>query len=830
MLGDLFVVFKAQISKFVNNVKQMLGITQGAAQKINASAKEMEGALTSAFSGELRNNISNLSENISLTREKIVNLKDELKFLISEQKNLKQGTDAFKETAKAIDDVKAELFEAQQELTEFNIAARDQKKALADSRLAAEDNSAAIEATGRAINAASSIVLLLGDNFEGLKPVLKGVSIAMAVLNSAVVIQNLKLRENAVLTNLATRAQGALKAAFIGTSAAGTAVKTVLSSLGIGLAIVAVSTLVSKMIEMSSATSKAEESQKKFNESIANFGGKEITKVNLLVAQVNDLSLSLDTRRKALSDLQSIFPAYFKNLDDEKILSGQVRIETGRLTNAILANAKARALRQRIEENETEKLKIAQESATAVAKLAKETKSFEEQAASGADGAGFYQTRITRLREEISKASERLGELTAESRKYSEEISKISQQTDPFIGTGAADAGKSSASSKTSKQTTKDLKQAVNEQQKLAILEAQLNGERLLLLQTTEEGRASVINATQDEILAIRKAFFLQSATAQGLDQNESLAAWKQYQLDLVSAETDKNNRLSKARDKDTDDAESNALYLAMLNEESLDGMIEMQDEKYAILSGALAKEYNDGLVTLEQYNQNKLNAEIAYLENLIKIKKAYGVFAIEEEKKLASMSLKITKDTTDERDRLLQDANRQIAQAYQSLFADLAVTLGNSLAALATNQNPVQTFLNGVLNSVASFMDSFGKSIIAVGIATTKFNFALTTLQGPAAIAAGIALVAAAGVARNLAKTGPTAFAQGGIVSGPTLGLVGEYPGASTNPEVIAPLDKLKSLIGGNGEGSGFIAETRISGRDLSIVLNRYNKDNARG
>jgi hypothetical protein len=584
------------------------------------------------------------------------------------------------------------------------------------------------------------------------------------------------------------------------------------------------------MIEMSSATSKAEESQKKFNESIANFGGKEITKVNLLVAQVNDLSLSLDTRRKALSDLQSIFPAYFKNLDDEKILSGQVRIETGRLTNAILANARARALRQRIEENETEKLKIAQESATAVAKLTKETKSFEEQAGSGADGAGFYQARITRLREEISKASERLGELTAESRKYSEEISKISQQTDPFIGTAPADAGKSSASAKASKQTTKDLKQAVNDQQKLAILEAQLNGERLLLLQTTEEGRAKVINSTQDEILAIRKAFFLQSATAQGLGQNESLVAWKQYQLDLVKAEEDKNNRLIKARDKDLDDAESNALYLAMLNQESLDGMIEMQDEKYAILSGALAKEYNDGLVSLEQYNQNKLNAEIAYLEDLIKIKKAYGVFAIEEEKKLAGISVKVIEKAEVDKQRILKDANRQIAQAYQSLFADLAVTLGNSLAALATNQNPVQTFLNGVLNSVAGFMDSFGKSIIAVGIATSKFNFALTTLQGPAAIAAGIALVAAAGVARNLAKTGPTAFAQGGIVSGPTLGLVGEYPGASTNPEVIAPLDKLKSLIGGNGEGSGFIAETRISGRDLSIVLNRYNKDNARG
>ena len=42
--------------------------------------------------------------------------------------------------------------------------------------------------------------------------------------------------------------------------------------------------------------------------------------------------------------------------------------------------------------------------------------------------------------------------------------------------------------------------------------------------------------------------------------------------------------------------------------------------------------------------------------------------------------------------------------------------------------------------------------------------------------------------------------FATGGIVSGPTLDLWGEYAGARTNPEVIAPLNKLKSMIGTNG------------------------------
>ncbi|MDE6802034.1 MAG: hypothetical protein K2J06_04625, partial [Muribaculaceae bacterium] len=38
--------------------------------------------------------------------------------------------------------------------------------------------------------------------------------------------------------------------------------------------------------------------------------------------------------------------------------------------------------------------------------------------------------------------------------------------------------------------------------------------------------------------------------------------------------------------------------------------------------------------------------------------------------------------------------------------------------------------------------------------------------------------------------------FANGGIISGPTVGLMGEYPGAANNPEVVAPLNKLRTLL----------------------------------
>lgn len=70
----------------------------------------------------------------------------------------------------------------------------------------------------------------------------------------------------------------------------------------------------------------------------------------------------------------------------------------------------------------------------------------------------------------------------------------------------------------------------------------------------------------------------------------------------------------------------------------------------------------------------------------------------------------------------------------------------------------------------------------------------------------------------------GTQLFANGGIVSGPTLGLMGEYPGASSNPEVVAPLDKLKDMM---GSGGGTL-ETRISGNDLLILVNKANRNNS--
>ena len=86
-----------------------------------------------------------------------------------------------------------------------------------------------------------------------------------------------------------------------------------------------------------------------------------------------------------------------------------------------------------------------------------------------------------------------------------------------------------------------------------------------------------------------------------------------------------------------------------------------------------------------------------------------------------------------------------------------------------------------------------------------------------------GIAMGFTAAMLAAVTAAGIPMLADGGVASGPTLAMVGEYAGASGNPEVIAPLDKLRSMI--EPAAAGFIGgevEFKIRGRELVGVLSK--------
>ena len=115
-------------------------------------------------------------------------------------------------------------------------------------------------------------------------------------------------------------------------------------------------------------------------------------------------------------------------------------------------------------------------------------------------------------------------------------------------------------------------------------------------------------------------------------------------------------------------------------------------------------------------------------------------------------------------------------------------------------------------------------KKLIKVAIAAAVAVALLSILFPKTVAKAGGAMKMFGNLVGGGMGLGTQLFANGGIVSGPTLGLMGEYPGARNNPEVIAPLDKLKGMM---GAGMGGSLSARISGNDLLILMNKAARNN---
>ena len=185
--------------------------------------------------------------------------------------------------------------------------------------------------------------------------------------------------------------------------------------------------------------------------------------------------------------------------------------------------------------------------------------------------------------------------------------------------------------------------------------------------------------------------------------------------------------------------------------------------------------------------------------------------------------------EVTPELQQFNEDVGVAIMGAARTAAVGFGMIVGKGLV-MGTGLKGVGKMLLGVFADLAI---QLGTLAIGYGIAIDAIKLSLATLAGPLAIAAGIALVALgsgvhAAVAKSAQDAGVPAFADGGIVSGPTLGLVGEYPGAKTNPEVIAPLDKLRSMLG----GQNVVVTGKISGKDilLSSELSSIDRNRVRG
>lgn len=182
-------------------------------------------------------------------------------------------------------------------------------------------------------------------------------------------------------------------------------------------------------------------------------------------------------------------------------------------------------------------------------------------------------------------------------------------------------------------------------------------------------------------------------------------------------------------------------------------------------------------------------------------------------ENKIKENLMKMRQQFSDSIEEMVVFSEEQINGLVTSAFAGLGEAIASG--------SPLE-MLKRMLITVMDMLQQFGSALIAAGAASEALK--AVAWSGVGAIVAGGALVAATAAAKA-ALSRATAFAEGGIVSGPTLALVGEYGGASNNPEVIAPLDKLRSLID-TDRADGGVGEVRfeIRGDVLEGILKKVN------
>jgi len=567
------------------------------------------------------------------------------------------------------------------------------------------------------------------------------------------------------------------------------------------------------MISFGKSSKMAED----YSKSLASTYSTEIVKLKALYNISNDVTKSMGTRLEAAKALKEEYPGLLGKYSDEDIALGKAKSSYDKLTTTIINYARAKAAEGILTGLAAERLPLEIEATELLAKQRKAAGKDIEYTITSEGKRVKIGNLYTRLLKENAAEQAKVNKKAAPYVKILEDTAIAEIELEKF----RAKAAKENASVGTLDDPSIKLLQAkqkyykddllmsasfeqeiLGKQRDLAVKQAELEKKNGTYIQTIRDTYNQLILNSQAET----GRRIIEEQHKLGVEENkehEKTAKEAQKIADKIS-EIQIANRLDIGKailainKQFAEDDLRNAILFAKNQTKIIETELGVQDKlnrnnltnRIQFTEEALAK-----LVALAAYTFDPKVLAV-YLDAIDKINA-----------KLKGMGE--TWDTT---------AN-QIKGILEGVMADsitkFAENIGTALAG-----GKVDLF-GGIGEMIADGAIAIGKALIAYGVALKAFQMA--KLDPVLAIVAGAGLVIAGTVLKaKLApkeKGGAMPFANGGIVSGPTMGLVGEYPGAKTNPEVIAPLDKLKDMIGAGGNG-----EFVLRGNDLVLALQRSN------
>ena len=169
-----------------------------------------------------------------------------------------------------------------------------------------------------------------------------------------------------------------------------------------------------------------------------------------------------------------------------------------------------------------------------------------------------------------------------------------------------------------------------------------------------------------------------------------------------------------------------------------------------------------------------------------------------------------------------------KVTQAVNRMAVDTIVGMADIAGAMAVGEASFADMGKFIIGQFATILSQLGQMFIEYGVALMGFQAASISMNPALAIAAGAALVAVAGgIKAHMSKMGEggiPALAEGGIVTGPTLALIGE----GRESEAVIPLSKLNTMMQGGG-GQNVVVTGRISGADILLSNERASRNRTR-
>ena len=121
-------------------------------------------------------------------------------------------------------------------------------------------------------------------------------------------------------------------------------------------------------------------------------------------------------------------------------------------------------------------------------------------------------------------------------------------------------------------------------------------------------------------------------------------------------------------------------------------------------------------------------------------------------------------------------------------------VAWGNNL--ISNGAKTISGFVQNFLSGLKSAWDSFVSFMKGIGEKISNWWDGNKSWAAPVATAGLITLGVAAVVLSGGAALPALALAGGGVATKPTTALIGEYPGAQSNPEIVAPQSILRQTF----------------------------------